>query len=86
MSQEDEDAHKNPLVVMVDEGTMERYSRSAGRKGVGTAGSLDWLIKDISRELVSWGHAGGVEGNFTLKADGLWKMSEMLWLNFMVEE
>ena len=37
------------------------------RKG---AEGMGWLIKDISRELVSWGHAGGIEGNIIRKKGG----------------
>ena len=30
---------------------------------------MGWLIKDISRELVAWGHAGGTEGHIIIKND-----------------
>ena len=31
---------------------------------------MDWLIKDISAELKSWGHNGGSGGTIILKTDG----------------
>ena len=30
----------------------------------------DWLIKDLSDELKSWGHPGGEAGHLILKSDG----------------
>ena len=70
MSKADEEAHRNPLLVMVDEETGEKYARAVGRKGVGEMGEMDWLIKDASEELKSWGHAGGEGGELILKCDG----------------
>ena len=70
MSKEDEKASKNPCLVMKNEASGERYARAVGQKGVGTKGELDWLIKDISDELKSWGHAGGTAGEIILKSDG----------------
>ena len=35
MSQEDERANENPLVVMLDEKTGDKYARAVGHKGVG---------------------------------------------------
>ena len=67
LGEEDKEAKENPMIVMVDEGTGEKYTRAVGKKG---AEGMDWLIKDISRELVSWGHAGGTEGNIIIKTDG----------------
>ena len=70
MSKEDEAAQKNPIVVMVDESTTDRYARAVGQKGLGDKQDMDWLIKDISEELKSWGHAGGSEGRIIMKSDG----------------
>ena len=70
MSKEDEQASKNPLIVMVDEETGEKYARAVGRKGMGDNGEMDWLIKDMSEELKVWGHAGGEGGHIVLKSDG----------------
>ena len=61
MSKDDEKAHKNPLVVMVDEETGEKYARAVGQKGVGSENEMDWLIKDMSEELKVWGHTGDLE-------------------------
>ena len=70
MSQEDEKASGNPLLVMVDESTGEKYARAVGHKGLGTAGGeMDWLIKDLSAELTVWGHQGGEGGAIIMKCD-----------------
>ena len=39
-------------------------------KGLGEAGSMDWLVEDISTTLESWGHAGGSGGEIIIKSDG----------------
>ena len=70
MSGADEAASQNPLCVMVDEESGERYARAVGQKGLGSHGELDWLIKDLSDELVAWGHLGGPAGHIILKSDG----------------
>ena len=31
---------------------------------------MEWLIKDVSEELKSWGYAGGSSGELILKSDG----------------
>ncbi len=59
MGEEDREAGENPLIVVVNERTGEKYARAVGRKGVGTEGEMDWLIKAISEEVKAWGHAGG---------------------------
>ena len=41
MSRDDENASKNPLLVMTDERTGSRYARVVGYKGIGENGSLD---------------------------------------------
>ena len=53
MSDEDFKASENPLIVMVDEGTGEKYARATGRKGLASDGSMDWLVKDMVAELKS---------------------------------
>ena len=70
MSRMDEKAHKNPLIVMVDEATGEKYARAVGQKGLGASNEMDWLIKDMSDELKAWGHPGGEAGHIILKSDG----------------
>ena len=70
MSREDEEACKNPLLVMADERSGSRYARAVGVKGLGEANSMDWLIEGISATLKSWGHAGGTGGEIILKSDG----------------
>ncbi len=70
MSKKDEEAKENPLIVMMDEETGEKYARAVGHKGVGTAGERDWLIKDMDAELKAWGHHGGTGGHIIMKSDG----------------
>ena len=70
MSEEDGKASENPLFVMVDEETGDKYVRAVGQKGVGPEGEMDWLIKDISAELKAWGHPGGEGMSLILKSDG----------------
>ena len=71
VSKADEQASKNPLIVMVDESTGEKYARAVGQKGLGRETSeMDWLIKDMSEELRAWGHPGGEAGHIILKSDG----------------
>ena len=70
MSKHDEEAKENPVLVVLNEETNERYARATGRKGIGTEGVMEWLIRDVSEELKSWGHAGGTGGHIILKCDG----------------
>ena len=70
MSQADEKADKNPLIVMVDESTGEKYARAVGKKGIGEENEMEWLVKDMSEEMKSWGHQGGDGGHIILKSDG----------------
>ena len=67
MSKKDEKAKAFPMIVAVDESTGDKYARATGRKGVE---GCDWLIKDFSEELQTWGHAGGSGGKIILKCDG----------------
>ena len=69
MSKEDEATKKNPMIVMVDEQSGDKYARATGVKGTGHHGELDWLIKDMTEELKAWGHAGGTGGHIILKSD-----------------
>lgn len=70
MSTDDEKASDNPILVMVDEATGEKYARAVGSKRLGDGRDQDWLIKDMSEELRSWGHPGGEGGHIILKSDG----------------
>ena len=69
MSKEDERVDNDPVFTMVNAETNDKYSRVCGRKGLGQDGGMDWLVKDASAELRSWGHAGGTGGSIILKAD-----------------
>ena len=51
VSRADEAASANPVLVMLDEGTGERYARAVGKKGLGSDGEMDWLVKDAAEEL-----------------------------------
>ena len=53
MSQEEEKASQNPLMVMIDEEYGNRYMRAVGKKGLGEGNEMDWLIKDMHEELKS---------------------------------
>ena len=70
MSKADEKAQNNPLIVMKDEGTGEKYARAVGHKGMGQEKEQDWLIIDMAAELKSWGHPGGAGSELNLKSDG----------------
>ena len=70
MSMGDEEALKNPLLVVGNEKSGSRYARAVGCKGLGEGGSMDWLIEAISNILKSWGHAGGRGGELMVKSDG----------------
>ena len=59
MSKKDETAKTNPLIVVVNGDSTERYARATGRKGVGQENEMMWLVKDMSEELRTWGHQGG---------------------------
>ena len=43
--------NSSPIIVMVDESTGDKYARVVENKG-----PVEWLIKDLSDELKSWGH------------------------------
>ena len=51
---------------MIDERSGSVYARGTGKKGVM---DMDWLIKDMSEELKSWGHSGGSDCKIILKSD-----------------
>ena len=59
MGQEGEKASECPMLVMVDESTGNCYMRAVGRKGLGEGREMEWLVRDMSEELKSWGHPGG---------------------------
>ena len=42
MSQEDEKASKNPVILMKNEGTGELYARAVGQKGLAEDGTMHW--------------------------------------------
>ena len=72
LSQQDEDAKINPMVVMIDDSFGVKYARVVEHKGTtGEIGaSMDWLVMDMSSELKSWGHGGGPDGHIIIKSDG----------------
>ena len=59
MSQDDEKALENILLLMADETGGHRYMRAVGRKGIGDNNEMDWFTKDLDEELKSWGYPGG---------------------------
>ena len=72
MSEEDWHAGNNPLIVMIDEATGEKYARAIGIKGLGdtSLGEVDWLVKDIVGELRAWGYTGREDQRIIMKCDG----------------
>ena len=48
-SDEEEKANKNPMIVMVDESTGEKYARGVEQKGLGSDREMDWLIADLAK-------------------------------------
>ena len=69
-SQEDDQANKHPMIVMVDDETGEKYARGVSQKGMGEDGEMKWLIDDMQRDLKSWGHPGGESNHMIFKTDG----------------
>ena len=69
-SDEEEKANKNPMIVMVDESTGEKYARGVEQKGLDSDGEVDWLISGLAKELKSWGYHGGEHGHLIFKSDG----------------
>ena len=63
-------ASANPILVIVDEESGERFARMTGCKGLGESGSMDWLFQEISRTWKSWGHTDGPEQQLIVKFDG----------------
>ena len=63
-------ASDNPMMVMVDESTGNKYMRAVSHKGFGIEGDNSWLVKDMHQELKSWGHPGGGQNLLILKSDG----------------
>ena len=70
MTEGDPNASRNPILVMVNEATGDKYARAVGQKGLGDQGEMSWLIQDLSDELKSWGHTGGPHSKLILKCDG----------------
>ena len=66
MGQQGDRAHEYPMIVMVDETTDNRYMRAVGKKGLGDGKEMEWLIKDMSEELKSWGYTGGPDGEISM--------------------
>ena len=69
MSQEDEAASKNPILVVIDEEKRARFARCVSKKGLGEQGEMDWIVKEVVKELKSWGRHGGHKGEIILKSD-----------------
>ena len=69
MGKDDEKARENPMLVVVNENTKEKFARLTGKKGMGEGGEMDWLVKDLVEELKTWGHAGGAGGKLIMKCD-----------------
>ena len=58
------------MLIMLDEGTGDKYARAVGQKGLGGGSEeMQWLIADLHEELKAWGHHGGDGGHIILKSD-----------------
>ena len=69
MTEGDNNASTNPMLVVVDEQTGEKYARAISHKGTGDIRDMDWLVKDMALELQCWGHTGGDQGHILVKND-----------------
>ena len=63
-------ASENPMMVMVDEPTGNKYMRAVDHKGLEGQGDNSWLVRDMHEELKSWGHPGGARNALIMKSDG----------------
>ena len=54
-----------------------KYARMVGKKGLGNDGEMEWLVRDMSEELKSWGHVSGDSGRLILKSDGEWSIKAL---------
>ena len=70
LSRQDEEEGRNPMLLLVDETTGDRFARLVGKKGLGENREQMWVVKDASDELRAWGHPGGAEHRLILKCDG----------------
>ena len=77
MNEKDQRDGTNPLLIVMDECTGDKYARQVERKGVGDGGAMDWLVKDISEELNSWRHQGGSESRLVFKTDGEFALTSL---------
>ena len=62
-------ATSNPVIVMLDEQTGNRYMRLVGQKGLGEEQEMRWLVQDMHEELKSWGRPGGSNSRLIMKSD-----------------
>ena len=47
MGKDYEKARENPMLVVVNEKTKEKFVRLTGKKGMGEGGEMDWLVRDL---------------------------------------
>ena len=52
-------ASEDPMTVIVDETTGNKYMNVIDHKGLNGDGDSSWLIKDMHQELNAWGSPGG---------------------------
>ena len=70
LTEKDKEAGTNPMLVMVDEQSGEKYARVVNHKGLKDQANDGWIVADIIEELRTWGHAGGDGGHLIIKSDG----------------
>ena len=70
LTEEDKANETNPMMIMKDESTGERYARIVEHKGLREGEDGTWIVSDMVRELRAWGHQGGEGGHIIVKSDG----------------
>lgn len=60
-------ASENPMFILVDEETGNKYARMVVQKGVGERHEVEWLMLDAVKTLNVWGHTGT---DIIVKSDG----------------
>ena len=54
MSHQDEAANENPMLIMMDQGSGDKYARVVGQKGLGGGSEeMQWFVVDLHEELKS---------------------------------
>ena len=63
-------ASENPMMVMVDESTCNKYMRPVDQKCLEGQGDNSWLVRDMHEELKAWGLPGEARNAIIMKSHG----------------